>query len=319
MGEETRLNGEGTHDADGERALQTLFRQLVLGRAAELARAGRHAHARTLFSKLPEEAKAAPASLDLLARISAQQGDLSEAEKLWTRAQRLDPSNPAYEAALRRVESMRGKPSRRSSALRLIAVLSALALVCVAVLIVSKLRTRTVRPAGENVDAQASAVPQPAEAPTQANPTSQAASPPEADFAESFKMRGVVTTKTPDGLQIEFEEGLFSRDTILKRNARRKIREVAALLQQHGDIVTVEVIGMTDTAPMPRGARYRDNIALGLERARIVYDYLRTAGKLKAQALTLSSRGEQQMPHAGTSGQNHSRRRSVILRIKRQR
>jgi tetratricopeptide (TPR) repeat protein len=47
------------------------------------------------------------AALDLLARIRAQQGRLSEAERCWQQALQLDRENTVYGAGLRRVAQLR--------------------------------------------------------------------------------------------------------------------------------------------------------------------------------------------------------------------
>jgi len=91
-------------------SIQALVDQVVLARAADLARAGRYAEAEALLQQELRDRKATPAILDLLARIHAQQGHWREAEAAWTQALQLRPANEMYTAGLRRISQVRQRP-----------------------------------------------------------------------------------------------------------------------------------------------------------------------------------------------------------------
>src|SRR5688572_6058823 len=79
--------------------------QLLQARAVELARAGHYASAEALLADMPDR-DASASAVDLLARIRAQQGRLSEADSLWRQALRLDPGNDTFRAGLERVHAL---------------------------------------------------------------------------------------------------------------------------------------------------------------------------------------------------------------------
>ena len=91
-------------------ALEPYLSQLVLAKAAELARAGHYQEADNLLSGLLG-GKDQPAVLDLLARMRAQQGRWQEAEAFWKQALQQDPTNPAYLEGLQYVQRTQRPPT----------------------------------------------------------------------------------------------------------------------------------------------------------------------------------------------------------------
>ncbi|ANZ41584.1 hypothetical protein BBK82_42185 [Lentzea guizhouensis] len=69
-------------------------RDLDRARAADLARAGRHDDARLILEDLGRD----PATLDLLARVHAQRGDLAAAEAAWRRCSPRSRTTPRWRA-----------------------------------------------------------------------------------------------------------------------------------------------------------------------------------------------------------------------------
>ena len=67
--------------------------------ATDLARQGAYVEAEEIIRSLPGY-ESDPATMDLLARIHAQQGRLAEAESDWAAAQRLEPGNRTFGQAL---------------------------------------------------------------------------------------------------------------------------------------------------------------------------------------------------------------------------
>ena len=100
--------------------------------AARIARKGRLQDAERMITGLPVDGPLGPATLDLKARICAQQGRLIEAQFCWIEAVRQSPGNETYRRSLDYVT--RGlRPSRFSLVLNL--VLMALCAVLVAIVI----------------------------------------------------------------------------------------------------------------------------------------------------------------------------------------
>lgn len=94
--------------ADALAALQHVLDTVVLSQATRLARDGRLAEAEQLLAGRAHSPDAPAVVLDLLAKLHAQQGRLSEARELWTRALRADPGNPAMAAALAKATAAKG-------------------------------------------------------------------------------------------------------------------------------------------------------------------------------------------------------------------
>ena len=79
--------------------------------------------------------------------------------------------------------------------------------------------------------------------------------------------------------------------------------------------MSVQVIGYTDDVPVPEGARFSDNPALGMARAVIVAEGLRLAGNLPPKSVTAVGAGEVGAPYANDSRVNRRRNRTVVIRI----
>lgn len=74
--------------------------QQVLCAAAQVARRGRLQDAETMIASLPLTGPLGPATLDLKARLCAQQGRLVEAQLCWMEAVRQSPGNESYRQSL---------------------------------------------------------------------------------------------------------------------------------------------------------------------------------------------------------------------------
>lgn len=72
----------------------------ALNAAARAARGGRLQEAENLIALLPVDGPLGPATLDLKARIFAQQGRLVEAQFCWMEAVRQSPGNEVYRRSL---------------------------------------------------------------------------------------------------------------------------------------------------------------------------------------------------------------------------
>jgi type VI secretion system protein ImpK len=254
-----------------------------------------------------------PATLDLLARIHAQQGRLAEAERLWTRALLLEPGNSAYVLALRRTSSL------PHGSRRIIVMFPLVACIILGAFIGLAKWQRWW--AGATPGAQARPGLSSGPLPTSSQPSpatsqgleSAAAQPP---VEKSVNVRGVTAIRGPNGLTLSFDDGLFQHGVSLRPGAREKLRELGRQLQWYADNSAIQIIGMTDESPMPRRARYRDNVSLGMARARFVYDYLRLTGGLNSQTLVIGSVGTDGETHDPSDGViNRARRRTVVLHV----
>ena len=86
-----------------------LLDQLLLSRAATLARAGSRQAAADLIEAAIAGGEGRPPALDLLARIRAQQGEWLEAERLWLEVSRQQPGHAGAAAGLARLRRGRGR------------------------------------------------------------------------------------------------------------------------------------------------------------------------------------------------------------------
>lgn len=87
-----------------------LLRQVTLSQAAHLAREGSYSAAEELLSGLLSADAPDAATLDLLARVRAQQGALLDAASLWRKVQQLDPHHLGAATGLERLRAAHRKP-----------------------------------------------------------------------------------------------------------------------------------------------------------------------------------------------------------------
>lgn len=316
MSKEMPFNTMSAAAAHREPTAQSLLNQLTLARARALARAGLYRAAEQLLYAPGKEANSAPEALDLRARILAQQGRFDEAEKLWAQASALEPANAAYVNALRRVNKRQRHPAlRRATVLTLVLCLSAVALVFA----LRRFRAQTGAQPPQEAATQAGKINEPT--PSEASGRRQESSPPASvspdwqALAVDLDVAGTTQSKDTNGVLIEFDEGLFARGTILKPVARERLAQLGSKLKSRADNISIEIIGLTDDLPLPFNSRYKDNIVLGMERARVVYDYLRNSAGLGSQTLTIGSLGEQTEDGSKITLAGRAKRRTVIFRI----
>jgi flagellar motor protein MotB len=303
MRESALDKGDGTHAV-----AQALLRQLTIARATELARIGRYSEAEGVLAAVDREIESSPDMLDLLARMRAQQGRLAEAEKLWTRANQLEPSNSAFHDALRRIASTQRRSVRRQLALPLVVILG----LAVVLLVMTRWLDRNGGQKQPTGAANTSANPSPVETP-RAPQTSDSPSVP----VPQISVAGVKTESEnePNALRVTFDDGLFARGAVLTPTARQRLKELGLQLKDYADTGSITIIGITDDSSVPLDSRYKDNATLGMERARAVYDYLRTTAGLGAYMFTISSHGAQDPPYPNDTLANRTRNRTVMLRI----
>ena len=317
MREETRINI--TSDNGSRTApVSLLLRQVAVARATELARGGFYREAERTLAEFNDNANPpAPEILDLLARIHAQEGRLAEAEKLWARACQLEPSNTAYHDGIRRVATLQRRTGRGQPLLLPLIIFFGLA--AFALLFAASQWLNRTDSTGQGVSIQTATpdvTPLPIETPI-INPTRVARSEMEDLKTKISEVPGVKTEmeNASNALRVSFDEGIFARGTVLKPDARQKLKEVGIQLKRSADPIGIDITGVTDDLSMAPDSHYKDNAALGMERARVVYDYLHNSVGLEAQMFTIASYNESQSPYPNNTSTSRSRNRTVILRI----
>lgn len=310
MGDNTGFAATGEDTASLTAVVRSLLDQLTLARASELARAGQYAEAKKVLAASGAETESTPAALDLLARMRAQQGDLAGAEKLWTRASQLDPSNGAYSTALRCAAALQQNPGRLRIALPLLACI-----VLAVTVFMWWLQAQNAKPSqGPSTQSKPAQVIVPsdneASAPQPTTATESSEQKAVQPIENDINVQGVTVTKASNVLQVSFDEGLFERGVILTPDARKVLKQLGDQLRPYAATSAIEIVGVTDNLQVRRNLPYPDNASLAVERARVVYDFLRLTSGLDSQIFTIgSSREHLAFPVNG------ARNRTVVLRI----
>jgi nucleoid-associated protein YgaU len=89
--------------------MKELLEVLVCTQAADWARQGALQYAEAFLRPLTKDSNASPLTLDLMARILAQQGRWKEARELWERALAQAPNDDAFQKAIQRCSQMERK------------------------------------------------------------------------------------------------------------------------------------------------------------------------------------------------------------------
>jgi outer membrane protein OmpA-like peptidoglycan-associated protein len=266
-----------------------LMMQALLSRAAFLARQGRYDSAELVLAGLPSDM---PESIDLLARIRAQQGRMRDAAELWTKALRLDPSNGRFRDGLRKAEHNRWGRWTRPVVVMAIAALLVLA-------------------AGfglQRLAARRSQV-------VIANPIRR---PPVVEAEEtriSFSVPGVVQNSSDATTILQFESGLFSRTLLLSPAGKEMLAAIGHQIEPHWRQVTLTVVGHTDDLPIVRSGRFHDNEALALARADAVIRYISTVSRIPASAWVIRRAPDVRCLYPCDSLAGRLKNRTVELRI----
>ncbi|MBI5576680.1 MAG: OmpA family protein [Deltaproteobacteria bacterium] len=288
-------------------ALAPLIRNALISRAASLARKGSYTEAENLLAAETGGKVEHPSVLDLLARIKAQQGKLFEAEELWTKASRMEPGNPEYQAGLRRISQIRKRGfSRRSLLTSTTAVCGVLVLLAAGIFLKirfteSGVRNETV--SGKVGGSYADGIPASATGVLQ---------------SIVLDIPGGIVTKRNSGFDITFEYGLFSSKVRLKGKAKKSIAALARRLEPYKERISITVIGHADSNPVPDGAYFRDNMSLSLARAVAVIESMRSAASLPSGIFLATGYGEYSPPYSNRTRNERLRNRSVTIKISAQ-
>jgi outer membrane protein OmpA-like peptidoglycan-associated protein len=280
-------------------------RELEQSQAAETARAGNYAEAVRLLERTGDDD---PATLDLLARVHAQRGDLAAAETAWRRLLAVHPTDPSATAGVRLIADITsGRRRMRPVQVRTLSV-AAVVLVALAVGVLSTLDSRQNSPS-----ATAGIVRHGPSSSVRASPT-VAPDPPRA------QLTGLMTALAgPDvrlelhsqDVEVDFDDGLFNANSSqLSVAGRQTVTRWSQLLR--GEKVRVTVLGHTiavDGGPQNGGS------TMGIARASAAAETLATGSGLPPTAFTIVAADQTSAPYPTTSADGRARDRTVSLLV----
>lgn len=281
----------------------------LLAWASDLAAEGLFDRAEAVLSSLRPDEQSSLEVLDLRARMLAQRKRFPEAEALWRQVLRLSPGRQGAEEALALCERLRRRPRWLAYPREVTLVLLGVGLPIAACLIVVSMLAPSRRPV--------SAVPGTVAAKPGAAVEVHVSSPP-AESSPVFpegRVPGMRQTHASGVLALTFEAPFFNGDSTLLPDARGRLSALAEVLGEQDELGSVEIVGHTDGAPVPRGRPYRDNSALALARAVVIAEELRRGAGLRAEVIAIRVGSELERPWADTEQVPDRRNRTVTIRI----
>lgn len=277
--------------------------QIALARASDLAREGNFAESEQIIAHLLERESLEPEALDLLARIRAHQGRYDEARRLWNHASAVEPGNESYKAALDRIAEVDRLPHPSR-------VLQVTFVCLVSVLIIAALGYAMLR-----ANRQGRSIPRddPRSSPTRSGAQISA----ENRFPLRLDLNDATVKNDNQGLNITFHSGLFTQGTELGAQGKEALDDLGRQLKPKLDGLEVNVRGHTSDSRLRSNKSFRDNAALGMQRAVTVIEYLRSTHGLPGDIFVATSSGDNQPPYSNDSRENRLRNQTVTLRILR--
>ncbi len=270
-----------------------LLGQVLYSRAVELAGKGKYREAEGTLNSVVDLSGQNCLTLDLLARIKAQEGRFLEAERLWRQALDLEPGNETAIAALRRISMLSRTAWARFAPLIAMAFVISLAIAGTGIGVM----TYTKKPS------------------TPTSVPATAATHKTDRLNLGVDMHGILVKLEGDRTLLIFESGLFNRNTRLTPEAKSLLTQLAGRLEQYTGRISIRVTGFSDSTPMPAKSRYVDNAALGMARALRVVEYMRNTSRLPAEMFSLESQAETAAPYANGSRESRLRNRTVVMTV----
>jgi hypothetical protein len=297
---------------------------LLVSRARAAARSGELDEALRLLLSADDPALGGHRDvLDLLARVHAQRGELTEAAAYWRRVQERHPRDPAATAGLARIERLgRGGPravlSRHRSRTALAAVVCVVAAATAGTVALTD-GTEGGRAARHSASAQHSASPaeqaqriarhlEAGQRAAVAREASRAAARRAAAaraLARTLRAPGLHPEVRGDRVEVVFTEGLFSTAAELTPAGADRLAALGRRLA--GQEARVEVYGQAATVP---GAPRSGGSVLSLWRALIAARELSTASGKPLTAFTTASADQRDAPY-----EDAARNRTVTVVI----
>jgi type VI secretion system protein ImpK len=281
---------------------------------------GRYAAAEELVRPLVDSAEIRVAALDLLARIFAQQGRLSEAQDCWGLALEADPSNERARAGTHRIKSIQTRRWRPIPYGPAIIVLVSLGLVLLGGFYIRQYLNSLHQSIQNEV---AKVVQRESDGPLVKVPSTSGPRPEPGvgenqtvgALADSLDKAGMIVKKEGKDIIAVFNSGLFLSGANLSPWGENQLSELGRLLKPLARILRVQLAGCTDDIPVRAGSIYANNIALSYARAVSVAEYLRRDPGLPASMFILLSPEGAVPPFPNDSQADRLKNRTVILRI----
>ncbi|MGH3239343.1 MAG: OmpA/MotB family protein, partial [Spirillospora sp.] len=244
-------------------------------------------------------------ALDLKARVYAQQGRLDDADRCWAEVAALSPGDPGAAEGRRRIAAIR---ARAASPGRFFLARSALRLGTAAVVLLAFVMLADVWQ-----DRDATDPPQP----TTPAPTTPPSPPPSPNPIAALKLDGpgIHAQRRGAEIAVTFDRGLFRRDATLTARGRTTLTVLGAQLRPYADQIAVTVIGHTDSRAVHPGGGYASNAELGMLRATVVREVLRSSARIPTARFSVSTLAGLLPPHPGGKASADPRNRTVSVRV----
>ena len=105
-----------------------------------------------------------------------------------------------------------------------------------------------------------------------------------------------------------------SSSAAIKEDSQEFIGKLGDVLKKY-DKYLVEIIGHTDSRPMPAGSRYENNMLLSQARAYTIFEYLVNEKDMDASTMKCTGRGEYEPIATNTTAEGRAQNRRVEIRI----
>jgi type VI secretion system protein ImpK len=249
------------------------------------------------------------AGLDLLARIRAQQGRLSDAVNLWTTAAALAPEDLRIADSLAYARTA----TRARSQLYRVGRLSIVALLLIGVVAAGSYLLR-------QGDRSQSTARRTSESPATsglvaANDSVSKRTAPHGVEPPGFTgISGVKVDTAGAVLLLTPDEGVFSDGTVLTTAGVATLGRLGAALVAAPEPLDVIVIGHTDSVPFRAGS-VMDNEWLGLQRAVTVMRHLHRSVGVPTEVMTAKTAGSTQPPFATGTHLEQMKNRTVTFLV----
>ncbi|TDD32229.1 hypothetical protein E1287_23680 [Actinomadura sp. KC06] len=273
-------------------------REVTVAQARALARAGRYAEAEELL-----EGEHGAVVLDLKARMYAQQGRLDEADRCWAEVAAISPGDPGAAEGRRRIAQIR---AAAASPRRFVLARSAFRLGTAAVVLLAFVMLADVW-----LDRDEPGAP----APVPSTPVTSPSPAPDPIAALRLKGSGLHVERRAGEIEVTFERGLFRRDAALTPRGRAVLANLGRQLRPYADQVSVTVIGHTDRRAVHPGGGYASNAELGMLRATVVREVLRSSARIPTAQFSISTLAGLLPPYPGDGASGDPRNRTVSVRI----
>ncbi|MCU1685288.1 MAG: hypothetical protein JWQ81_6027 [Amycolatopsis sp.] len=294
-----------------------LKHRLTLGRAHAAAYDGDLAQAARLLDALDAAGEPTVEALDLRARVHAQLGELTEADRCWERVLTLTPDNSAAAAGRETIAQIavsrrRARPVVNAGRVTVLAAALAGVVVVGGVVWLSSSGTDR-QPVPVAGSAQVNAQTQRADALQRRldglaadNASAAGRQTDRLDaIVKALAMPGVYVTRRTGDAEVVFDDGVFVRDTDVGRASGPLLTELGHRLA--GLNVTTTVVGHAVAAA---GGRTSGGSTVALARAQVAAGYLARGGDGSLTAFTLATADQAQGPFPDAA-----RNRTVTLLV----